>query len=402
MRVIPPVTMTDATITSSTAAEPFAPPAYSASTTYGYGDIVAVAADFQIYEALAGGNLNNPPLSSPAWWRVLGYTETAYNAATAYNLNDTCSGNHRIYQSLAAANQGNALPVLPATSTDYWIDVGATNKWAMFDLARNTQTVFGGAGASTATIVVTPGVRINSLALLGLVADAVSISVSSGGRIVYPYAYDSTKTYSKGQCCNLSGATTYKSLTEANLGHSPPNPGYWSVVPGAYTSLATRNVLDGYDYFFMPFATLPSVIVFDIPPNTNNVITITLTRSNGNIKCGSFVVGTYGYCGESQYTAMSDALNFSTISRDLYGNSTLIPRRTVPKTVSTLRVASTHVSRIIDIRTALNAVPAVWSGLDDTTNDYFEALLILGVYKQFSINADQPSSALISLELEEI
>ena len=57
---------------------------------------VAVAADFQIYEALAGGNLNNPPLSSPAWWRVLGYTETAYNAATVYNLNDTCSGNQHL------------------------------------------------------------------------------------------------------------------------------------------------------------------------------------------------------------------------------------------------------------------------------------------------------------------
>lgn len=33
---------------------------------------------------------------------------------------------------------------------------------------------------------------------------------------------------------------------------------------------------------------------------------------------------------------------------------------------------------------------------------YFEAVLILGVYKQMSLNLDQPSFGLLALEVEEI
>jgi len=42
------------------------------------------------------------------------------------------------------------------------------------------------------------------------------------------------------------------------------------------------------------------------------------------------------------------------------------------------------------------------SALDDATDEYAEALLILGVAKKFSINVAYPEHALISLELEEV
>lgn len=301
MRVIPPLAITDTILTSSTCAEPHASEAaYNAGSTYALNDAVVVAADHRTYQSLQAGNIGHTPISSPTWW----------------------------------------------------LDIGASNRWKMFDLLRNTQTE----QASPLTVVITPGVRCNSIALLGLVADSVTVSVASGGSTVY------TRTQ----------------------------------------NLNNREVLDWYDYFFLPFSTLPSLVFFDLPPYTNAIITIAITRASGNVKCGSLVLGTYVYIGDVQYNAVSDALNFSTVNRNTFGDSVLIPRRTVPKTDQTIWCKKDRVDKVRDLRTLLNAMPAVWSALDDSTDGYFDALLILGYYRQFSINIGYPDHAVITLNLEEI
>lgn len=358
MRVTPPITITDAKLTSSTATEPHNPSAYNAGTTYGLGAIVSVAADFKIYESLAAGNTGNTPSISPLWWRILGPTETAYNAATTYGLGDTVysATTHRIYESLAAGNVGNPLPVLPETTTTKWIDVGPTNKWAMFDLSSNTQTV---QATSPLTVVITPGQRINTIGLTGLSANSVTISATSvtGGGTVYP-------------------ATTI--------------------------DLNTRSVNDGYDYCFEPFSTCPSAVKFDIPPYTDIIITITISATTGNVKCGSLILGTHIYLGALQRGGTNDGLNFSTVTRDLWGNATLVPRRTLPKTDQTLQVSSARVNKVKKARIDLNAIPALWTGLDDSTSSWFDTFAILGIYTKFTIGAPHNNIAEISLSLEEI
>lgn len=301
MRVIPPLTITGAILTSSTCAEPHASEtAYNAGATYALGDVVVVAADHRTYQSLQAGNIGHTPISSPTWW----------------------------------------------------LDIGPTNRWKMFDLLRNTQTE----QASPLTVVITPGVRCNSLALLGLVGDSVTVSITSGGSTVYTHTQD----------------------------------------------LSTREVLDWYDYFFELFSTMPSVVLFDLPPYTNAIITVTITRGTGDVSCGSLVLGSYIYIGAVEYSAESDALNFSTVERDTFGDSLLVPRRTVPKTNQTVWCKKSRVNKVRDLRDALNAVAAVWSGIDDITDDYAEALLILGYYRRFTINLTHPDDAVITLELEEI
>lgn len=356
MRVTPPVTIDSATkLVSSTASEVHAPAAYSAATTYAIGKIVSVAADFRIYESLASGNIANTPRSSPQWWKAIGYDETAYSAGTTYATGATCSANHRVYQSLADANTGNALPVIPETQTTKWIDIGPTNKWAAFDLASNTQTVREG----SLTMVIAPGCRVNTIGVMGLSASSITITATSvfgGGTVYGPVVID----------------------------------------------LNIRDVTDAYDYAFAPFNTQPSVAKFAIPPYSDIIITVAISASNGNVKCGSVVVGTYVYVGDTLHGAKGDAVNFSTVDRDLWGNATLVPRRSIPKTNQSLRVASKYVNKVRAARTALNAVPAMWTGLDDSSSKWFDMLLILGIYKVFEINADQADFGLVTLELEEI
>ena len=144
---------------------------------------------------------------------------------------------------------------------------------------------------SPLAVVLTPGQRINSLALMGLVATGAVIT-------------------------GVSGATTVYSRT---------------------VDLNTREVLDWYDYYFAPFGNQPSVVLFDIPAYSDLVLTITLTNAGGNVQCGACVVGTFEYIGSVQSEAESDALNFSTVSRDFAGNTAvMVQRRNVPRTVQSI------------------------------------------------------------------
>jgi hypothetical protein len=245
--------------------------------------------------------------------------------------------------------------VFPETTNDWWIDIGPTNKYAMFDYARNTQTTI----ASPLTVVLTPGERCNSVAVLGLVADHIQISATSV----------------------LGGGSVYNSGS---------------------IDLTIRRVLDHYDYAFEPFATRPSYVVMDIPPYSDIVITVAITHATLTPKCGSCVLGNFRYLGSTEYSAESGAQNFSTVTRDIYGNATLVPRRTLPKTKQTVAVPSERIDRCKDIRTDLNAVPAVWLGVDDSDTDFFESMVILGIYKEFSFNHVEPTLSKLTLELEEI
>lgn len=363
MRVTPPVEITTARLISSSATDIHNPPAYVAGTTYAYGEIVSVATDYKIYESLSAGNIGHTPSENPSWWKILGPTETAYDPAKIdYALGETCSFNHRCYESLVLQTAANPLPVFPEKQTAFWYDVGPTNKWAMFDLSSNTQTVV----PSTMTFVIAPGERVNTVGLSGMKGNTLQVSATSvtGGGAVYPNANSASST-------------------------------------GIF-DLNTRIVRDGYDYAFEPFSTTESNVIFDIPPFSDIIITVTITATSGNVKLGSCVTGTYIYLGKVQYHAKADSLNFSTVTRDLYGGATLVPRAAFPKTTQTLHLPSNRVNKAMAAKTILDAKPALWTGLDDSTSDWFEMLQILGIWKEFAFNGINPTTVEITLNLEEI
>lgn len=106
----------------------------------------------------------------------------AWAAATAYTVGNkairTTTTTHRIYQRLVAGTTATA----PEADTVNWVDIGPTNRWAMLDSAISTATAL----ASPLTVVLAPG-YINGLALLGLVGSRVDVTVrdGAGGAVVY-------------------------------------------------------------------------------------------------------------------------------------------------------------------------------------------------------------------------
>lgn len=385
MRVIPPIIITNAMLTASTCAEPGSgETAYNAGTTYAARDRVYVGTasstvSFTGTEPVtinwaSHGQADGTPVvitstvSLPSQI-VSGRTYYIVNRASGtfqisdvpngapINISGSFSGTitatthiHRRFESLVGSNTGH-YPTDPASST-YWFDIGPTNRWAMFDLLRNTGSV----GTSPLEVTLTPAQRVDAIALVGLVADEVTVTVE----------VDSEEVYS------------------------------------STTSLSTRVVTTWYEYFFEPFAFKAAAAMFDLPPYTDGVIKVSITRSAGPVTCGGVIIGQSVYLGSTLHDAQNDALNFSTIDRSADGSALLTQRRSVPKTVQTTRFDKAIVSRLTNIRTSLNAEPALWSALDDQSDAYFEPLLILGIYKRFTVNLDQPSHGLLELELEEV
>lgn len=234
-----------------------------------------------------------------------------------------------------------------------WKDSGATNQQAMFDLYRNSQTE----AASPLTVMLAPGKRVDSLSLTGMTqVTSATVEVRVGASVVYT------------RVLNLNNRRTSS----------------WS------------------GYYFGEFSTKPNVILFDLPPFSSAQITVTLISTTGTVKCGGCTIGTAVDIGDIEYGGEDDPLNFSVVERNAFGDANLLPRTSVPKTTQTLSSKKTRVDKIRELRKQLNAVPAVWAGLVNAADGYFEMFLIVGIWKRFGIKASNPKEAKISLELEEI
>jgi hypothetical protein len=134
MKIIRPMTITDAVLASSNVPETdYA--AWSAATTYAddaYAIIVS-ADTHQVWQSIAAGNLNHPPATSPTWWAL----------------------------------------------------VGATNRWRMFDQSTTSQT----SNADSIAVSLDTAGRIDAVALMNVDAAEASITMTDA---VAGVVYDRT------------------------------------------------------------------------------------------------------------------------------------------------------------------------------------------------------------------
>ncbi len=268
-----------------------------------------------------------------------------WDAACLYSVGCVVRYGIKTYVNISAGVSATT----PDVAITIWSQLGYINKFAMFDTMRNSSTFTRDYTVDNGilTVVLTPGARSDSVALLGMVnVYYVSITATVSGTPVYSNVIDNIAT-----------------LTE-----------------------------------------IKNRIRFDLPTSTNMVITITIkSDGNRNIECKTCVLGDAEFIGNIQRGVAIDTVNFSTIERDIYGNISFVRRKSVPKTSQKLFISSEEVTRIVSIRKILNAVPAIWCGMEDQEIiEYYDSLIILGFYRSFSIQMDNPLSATINLELEEI
>ena len=279
--------------------------------------------------------------------------ETAWNAATSYATGAKCylAAKHRRYERLAPGGVDAASPDSDPTK---WQDIGATNKWAMFDIKSSLQTIVTG---GPLTVTLAPGKRITSVGLRGLHGASVTIEQHVGA----------TLTYSK----------------------------TWS--------LLLRNTTTWRQYYYGEFRMRQGVVTFDVPMDSTATITITIQPYAGEARCGGVWIGTDEDVGIIIDEPTSEVLNFSKTDRDDFGTATLLPRRNVPVLNYRVLAEASQLDRLRALRESVDAVVALWSGADDRADsNFFNALLLGGFAKKFSITLHSPTNLLVELQLEEI
>ena len=268
----------------------------------------------------------------------------AWAGGTTYALGARVirTGTHRIYESLQAGNTGHT----PESSPTWWLDVAPTNRWAMFDTVVGTATEL----ASPLTVVIAPG-AVNAIALLELVGASVTISMTSAA----------------------GGGTVYSRTV----------------------SLDASEVGDYYEYFFAPFVQRTSVVLTDLPPYADGIVTVSLTGST--VSLGVLSVGLFTELGGTQYGATAGITDYSLKTTDAFGNTTLTQRSYAKRTTCKLWLDKGEVNRVHRKLADLRATPCVWVGVEDPE---LEPLTVYGFFKDFQIEVAYPQAALCSLEIE--
>lgn len=191
---------------------------------------------------------------------------------------------NRVYAATGKAGNTNKDPALPINqfnpdgTANFWVDIGPTNRSAMFDGLINSQT----SAASPLRITLTPG-AFNGFALFGIDADTYEVVVKEapGGSVIY----------------------------------SEPVTALEGSMPGDY-----------YEYFFERFKPLTQFIRSGIEPYGSAEIVLTLRKATGDVKLGMFAVGDFRPTGIPQRDAVVSPGTFTYFKQDAYGNATIKKR----------------------------------------------------------------------------
>lgn len=255
-----------------------------------------------------------------------------------------------MYESLQASNTNHQ----PDVSPTWWLDLGATNQFAMFDTVVSTVT----SATTSLTVTYAPGTVFNSVALINVEADLIKVTVRDG--LGGPIVYENT--------VGLSGAT----------------------------------VSSWYDYFFTdPLLKRTQVVLSNIPPYASGHITLELSVSPGNtVSIGSFIAGDLATLGVSQYGASAGIIDYSIKQTDEFGNTTFVKRAFSKRLNVTFNLNNSQLNRVQNYLYSVRATPVVWVATDDP--QYEEAMVIFGFYRDFSTEIAYPSFSQCSIEIESL
>jgi hypothetical protein len=214
-----------------------------------------------------------------------------------------------------------------------WLDVGATNRWKMFDAAVGSQSSL----ASPLTVVIDPGQVVQGLALLDVEAASVRVTMTDGAG--GPTVYDRT----------------------------------WNMIDG--TSIA-----DWFDYFFAPIEPKDTLIVSDLPLYPAGRLTVTATGS-GTVKIGTLALGTLVAVGEVHASPSVGVIDYSRKETDIYGVTTVIERSYARRMDLDVTVDNGRVDYLARMLATVRATPVVWIGDDRAT-----CLVVYGFVRDWGLH----------------
>lgn len=275
----------------------------------------------------------------------------AWVAATSYTVGQRVirTTTHMVYECLIAGVNAT----LPELAPTRWLAVAPTNRWGMFDQKIGTVTTV----ADGMTIVLAPG-RINSLALLGLDAATVTVTLVANATTVYSASTDLT---------------------------SGVNVGNW------------------YQYFYEPVYSQSELVItnlidaalLDLPAYGDGVLTVTITRTGGNVSLGMLIVGLVTDVGETQYGASVSIRDYSRKEADAFGNYQLVERAYSQKMSLDVMVLKGNVDSVVKNVSRYRATNVVWIG-----STLYGSLIVYGFVADWRLTIDNFTFSQFHAEIE--
>lgn len=272
--------------------------------------------------------------------------ETAWDSGTTYGEGDEVylASTHRLYRSKQAANTNKA----PATESDWWLDIGGTNRWAMFDDYVSTLS----SDTTTLEVTVAPGL-VDALFLYGMVGETAEVVMRDG----------------------LGGPVVYtRSLT-----------------------LQAPNMSDWYAYYFEPNRQIPIFALTDLPPYLNAHITVTI-EGTGTVSCGLCQPGRTYYIGQTFAGARAGIRDYSRKTTDADTGFTVLEQRKYAKTLdATVRIERQRMSDVHQQLEDLRATACAWIA-DDTAQ--ITPLSVYGFYRDMYLTVQYATFGVYTLQIE--
>ena len=274
-------------------------------------------------------------------------TGSTYSALATYALADVVialagDGLTHSYESLVAGNLGNAL-----TDETRWLDLGATNRFAMFDDVNGTQTSL----TSDVDVTIACAGRVDTLALLNLDATSVQVTMTAAGATV------SDRTI--------------------------------SLVETAYTT-------DWYSYFTEDVTYKDELVLTDLPAYSGASLRVQINKGGGTRACGAMVLGLARALGGTLYGASVGIRDFSKKVTDSDFGTTSLVERAYAKTGSFKLVTDAlQADANSKILAEYRARPTMWIGTDDYASTW-----IFGFYRDWSTEFVFQGKNYVNLNIE--
>lgn len=270
-----------------------------------------------------------------------------WDSGTTYAAGALVTYNKRTYESLQASNTNHD----PTSSPTWWLDIGPSNRWAIFDNQVSTVST----ATTSFTLVFRPG-QVDTIAVLNVFASEVSLTVKDepGGAIIY----DSNQA--------LDGSV----------------------------------VFDWYQYFFFDISSLRTQAIFrGIPLVANCEVTLTVSIDGvSEVYAGQIVAGMTSNLGHTQYGLSAGILDFSKKETDEYGNTSFVVRSYSKRMNPTIYINNNELNRVQRVLYSLRAIPALWIASDEPLLE--ETTVVFGFYRDFSTEITYPTYSACTMEIE--
>ena len=268
-------------------------------------------------------------------------TYSAWLAATAYSVGNIAlrTTTERLYERIVAGTTATA----PESDPANWLDIGPSNKWAMFDSNVSTATT----RASSLTVVVKPGYA-NSAAFFGLAGGVIDITVRDA----------------------LAGAVVFTGS---------------KTLDGAVIS-------SWFDYFFEPTDQLTEAVFTDLPPYVDAHITVVVTGSTASI--GVMLAGLAYQTGITLSGVALETIDYSVKDTDAFGVVTFVRRNNSKRMTASMHLTNGEINRVQRLLESITATPCAWIASE---KDGLEPLTVFGYFSSFrtEVNSSLSSSTLV-------